>query len=130
MLVKNKKNCKLEKQKYFYYVQTPEFKEKYSTYEEAFKVYKNINYYRNKKLETSYLRGKMDFQFYAEDVYLIIKSLEIFKFFVDKSMFFECEREDLKDKSVELFMLYEQIASQFFTYVPAREKLKIEKIYE
>ena len=99
----------------------------YQDLQEAFRKYGEIHRAEKWNEERFYKDGYLKYEFSPEQVFLIAKSVEILKFFVDNSFFFKCDKEFLKSKSVDLFYLYQIIYTQYVHYVPKNMQSRIEK---
>lgn len=64
------------------------------------------------------LEGKVVLDLYPSDVELILKGIEQLKFFIDKSMYFKCDKEFLNSKSLDCLYLNQYIYSVYKNCVP------------
>ena len=117
MVLKRKQNCKIIYDNINYYVETKEHMFKFNNLTDAEYFYKNAQ-----KISVDFLRqfnweGKIYMEFYPEDVELLMKSLEQFKFFLDKSLYFCDNKNIFKEKSLDCFYLYEYISGMYREYV-------------
>jgi hypothetical protein len=131
MIIKSKKNCKLifEPVTNKYYVKESSHLTEYRDLEDAFRKYGEINKINRENRARFYENGLLKFELYPEQVFLITKSIEIMKFFVDNSFFFNCDRNNLEVKSTDLFYLYQSLYMQYSQYVPKKLRNKIEENY-
>lgn len=132
MVLKRKKNCKLiyEQKNSKYYVERIGSISEFYELQEAFREYGRLNNIEKLNQERFYNNDMLHYELYPEQVFLIAKSIEIFKFFIDNSFFFNCEKEELESKSVDLFYLYQILFVQYSNYVPKNLQIKIEKKYD
>lgn len=135
MILKQKKNCKLIFCNEKYYIKTNKniyfFADDYT---EATEYYENIVEIEKKGRQV-FKKGKFHIELYPEDMKIILKSLECFKFFVDKNIFFECDAEIIKKKCFDIDFLSEYIYSYYIQYKPKeleeeKERSKNGKILE
>ena len=117
MVIKRKQNCKIIYDNINYYVETKDYMFKFNNFTDAEYFYENC-----KNISIEFLRqfnweGKVYLEFYPEDVLIIMKSLEQFKFFLDKSLYFTDNQENLKKRSLDVFYLYEYIIGMYRNYV-------------
>ena len=116
MVIKRKQNCKIIYDNVNYYVETKEHLFKFNNLVDAEYFYKNCQ-----KISVDFLRqfnweGKIYMEFFPDDVELLMKSLEQFKFFLDKSLYFTDNKEIFKEKSQNCFYLYEYILGMYRNY--------------
>ena len=116
MVLKRKENCKIIFDNVNYYVETKNHLFKFNNYSDAEYFYKNAQ-----KISVDFLRqfnweGKIYLEFYPEDLELIMKSLEQFKYFLDKSLYFCDNKNIFKEKSFDCFYLYEYILGMYREY--------------
>lgn len=113
-----------------YYMEKSQISAKYQRIQENFNKYIEIHRINNENRERFYKNNMLKYDLYPEQVFLIIKSIEILKFFIDKSFFFNCNKNDLKIKSYDLYFLYHILFIQYTNYVSEETKRKIEKKYD
>ena len=132
MVLKRKKNCKLiyEPKNSKYYVDEIKHLTEYQDLQEAFRKYGEVHRAEKWNEDRFYKDGYLKYEFLPEQVFLIAKSIEMFKFFVDNSFFFKCDKEFLKSKSVDLFYLYQIVYKQYLHYVPEKMQSRIEEKYD
>ena len=116
MILKRKQNCKIIYDNFNYYVQTKDRLFKFNNLFDAEYFYKNIQ-----KISIDFLRqfnweGKIYLEFYPEDIELILKSIEQFKFFLDKSLYFCDNKNIFNKKSIDCFYLYQYILGMYNNY--------------
>ena len=115
MVLKDKKYCKIIYDNSNYYVSTKDYFFKFNNREDAEYFYKNAL-----KISIEFIRqfnweGKIYLEFYPDDLEMILKAIEQFKFFCDKSLYFG-SREELKKKSQDCLYLYEYILGMLRNY--------------
>lgn len=71
----------------------------------------------------------MHYELLPNQALLLAKSIQMFKQFVDTSKFFNCEIEDLKSKSIDLFYLEQIILTEYYNFVPKEVQSCIEEKY-
>lgn len=113
MVIKRKKNCKIIFDNNNYYVESFNYFFKFSRKEDAEYFYNNCKDISFEFYSKFDVEGKLYFDFYPEDVELILKGIEQLKFFLDKSLYFTDNREILKEKSYDCFYLYQYIYSRY-----------------
>lgn len=116
MVIKRKVNCKIIYDNSNYYVETKDRLFKFNNFQDADFFYKNVQ-----KISVDFLRqfnweGKIYLEFYPEDLELIMKAIEQFKFFLDNSRFFALNSELSKKKSLDCYYLYEYIVGMYRNY--------------
>jgi hypothetical protein len=106
LVVKRKNNCKLIYNDNNYYLEAFNIFKKYKNKSEAFHDYKNVN-----KIDKSVLDelGRVEVEFYKEDLELILKSLEVYKFFINQNLFISSENEKLVKISTDIDFLFQII---------------------
>lgn len=117
MIVKQKNNCKLICVNNKYYIQTNKNLYHFNNnLIEANKYYQHI-----REIEETYhfnfVDGKFRVELYPEELQDILKSIEFFKFSIDKSFYFKCDYESLKEKSFDLAFLYEHLFCLYRDYL-------------
>ena len=121
MIIKCKKSCKIIYDNCNYYVSTKDYFFKFNNKEDAEFFYNNAL-----KISIDFIRqfdweGKVYLEFYPDDLEIILKSLEQFKFFCDKSLYFG-NRAELKNKSQDCYYLYEYILGMLRNYCKINKK--------
>lgn len=116
LVLKRKQNCKIIYDNSNYYVETKDRMFKFNNISDAEYFYKNAQ-----KISVDFLRqfnweGKIYLEFYPDDLELIIKAIEQFKFFLDKSLYFTDNKNIFKEKSFDCFYLYEYICGMYREY--------------
>lgn len=131
MVIKRKKNANLiyEPKNSKYYLDLIKAMQQYDTMQDAFRKYNEFHKLEREEEKRFFRDNRLVYELSPNQVYLLIKSIEMFKFFVDNSFFFKCEREELQDTSIDLFYLYQIIYKQFMAYVPQEMKNKIYQEY-
>lgn len=109
MTLKRKKNCKLIYVNNKYYIKTEK-----NLYHFNDNLIEAIEYYENiseieKKGSLRFSKGKFKLELYPDELNDILKAIEFYKFSIDKSFYFKCDIESLKEKSFDLSFLYEYI---------------------
>ena len=124
MVIKRKKECKLIFDNSNYYVEGCGYFFKFNNIKDAQYFYNNFKslYLNSKQLYD--IEGKIVLDLYPSDVELILKGVEQIKFFIDNSMFYKCDKEYLKSKSLDCFYLNEYIYSVYKNCLP-KDKQKI-----
>jgi len=132
MVLKRKKNCKIlyEEKTSKYYVEKIKNMQEFYDIQEAFREYGEIHKIEKEREGRYFKHNKLIYELYPDQVFLIAKSLEILKFFIDKSMFFNCDKEDLKSKSLDIFYLYQILYKQYIAYAPKKVQSQAEEKYK
>lgn len=127
MIVKQKKNAKLiyEPKNGKYYLDKITNLEEYRNEKDAFEKYHEFHKHHKEDELRFFEDGMLKYEFSPEQVFLLAKGVQMLKYFVDNSFFFDC-KETLKDKSIDLFYLYQIIYKQYNAYVPKDELQKLE----
>lgn len=122
MVIKRKKNCKIIFDNNNYYVESLNYFFKFNRKEDAEYFYNNCKEISFEFYSKFDVEGKLYFDFYPEDVELILKGIEQLKFFLDKSLYFTDNREILKEKSYDCFYLYQYIYSRYKDKFPTEKQ--------
>lgn len=113
MIIKNKKNCQIIEYNENYYLKGINFFKKYKNRKEAlvdYKNIKNINLVKNKDC-----LGRISIDLYKEDIKLILKSIEVYKFYLSQNLFFTTDKEKLDNICYDLDFMYEMIFATYNT---------------
>ena len=122
MVIKRKKNCKIIFDNNNYYVESLNYFFKFNRKEDTEYFYNNCKEISFEFYSKFDVEGKLYFDFYPEDVELILKGIEQLKFFLDKSLYFTDNREILKEKSYDCFYLYQYIYSRYKDKFPTEKQ--------
>lgn len=130
MVIKRKKNARMyyEPKTSKYYLDKIKSMQEYNSLQLAFQKYHEFHKWEREEELRFFENGYLKYEFSPEQVFLMAKSVQIFKFFVDNSFFFDC-KETLESKSIDLFYLYQIITKEYMAYVPREEQDRIEKEY-
>lgn len=128
MIIKRKKNARMyyEPKTSKYYLDKIKSMQEFENIQEAFQKYHEFHKWEREEEQRFFENGYLKYEFLPEQVFLIAKSLQIFKFFVDNSFFFKCS-EELESKSIDLFYLYQIVTKEYMAYIPKEIQQKIEK---
>lgn len=118
MVIKRKKDCKLIYDNDNYYVDGLGHFFKFNNLNDAQYFYNNFKSLYLNSRQLYELEGKIVLDLYPSDVELILKGIEQLKFFIDKSMYFKCDKEFLNSKSLDCFYLNQYIYSIYKNCVP------------
>ena len=131
MILKRKKNAKLiyEPKNKMYYIDRITHISEFQDIQEAFREYGKISKIEKEQGERYYKNGYLHYELLPNQALLLIKAIQMMKYFVDTSRFFECDVEDLKSKSIDLFYLEQIIMTEYYHYVPKKVQSHVEEIY-
>lgn len=131
MVLKRKKTARLiyePKNKKYYVDKITNIKE-FQDLQSAFRDYGDICRAEKNQVERYYKNGYLHFEFLPNQVVLLAKAVENLKYFIDYSKFFNCEIEDLKSKSVDLFYLHQILLTEFYNFLPKEVQSQAEEKY-
>lgn len=109
-----------------YYLDRIKSMQEFENIQEAFQKYHEFHKWEREEEQRFFENGYLKYEFLPEQVFLIAKSVQLLKFFVDNSFFFKCS-EELESKSIDLFYLYQIITKEYMAYIPKDVQDKIEK---
>ena len=132
MVLKRKKNAKLiyDSKNKMYYVDKITHISEFQDLQEAFKEYGKIAKIDKENGERYYKNGYLHYELLPSQALLLAKAVQLFKQFVDTSKFFNCEIEDLKSKSIDLFYLEQIILTEYYHFVPKEVQSQTEQKYD
>lgn len=106
MILKRKKDCKLIYVNNKYYIKTEKNLYHFNdNFIEAIEWYNNIKEIE-KRGKLVFSQGKFKIELYPDELNDILHAIEFYKFSVDKSFYFKCDFDSLKNKSFDLSFLY------------------------
>lgn len=123
MILKQKKDCKLIFKNEKYYIHTNKILYHFGNdFDEATRYYDNIREIEKEGIARYYLNGKFHLDFYPDEIKLIIKSLECYKFFVDNNRFLDVSKEKLNNFDFDIEFLTQYMYSLYIEYIKEENK--------
>ena len=93
-------------------------------YQEAIRYYENIREIEKEGMKRYYMNGKFHLELYPDEMEILLKSLENYKFMIDNSRFIDCEKEKIKMKSFDIEFLTQYLYSLYIEYLKEKNKGK------
>lgn len=127
MVLKRKENCKLIYVNNKYYIETSQNLYHFNDdFVEAMEYYNNIREIE-KRGQLRFVKGKFRIELYPSELTDVLHAIECYKFSVDKSFYFQCDFEKLKEKSFDLEFLYNYLFYLYRDYIKeVEESSKVE----